>query len=166
MRHERPDVVNHHAAQMSVVVSMSDPRLDAEINVLGSLNLLECARKFEVQNIVFISTGGAIYGDPQYLPCDEKHPIWPLSPYGATKRAFEMYLHMFQYNYGVDYTILRYPNVYGPRQNPFSEAGVVAIFTEKMLNGEEVVIFGEGKQERDFVYISDIVRANLLVMGR
>ncbi|HJW89806.1 MAG TPA: NAD-dependent epimerase/dehydratase family protein [Anaerolineales bacterium] len=159
---ERPDFVNHHAAQMDVRRSIAEPVLDADINILGSINLLECARRSMVRRLIYISTGGAVYGEPEYLPCDEEHPIKPICQYGASKHTVEHYLYMYQQNYGLDYTVLRYPNVYGPRQDPHGEAGVVAIFTGQMLAGEKVVINGDGEQERDFVYVGDCARCNLL----
>jgi len=162
--HERPECVNHHAAQIDVDHSVDNPLHDASVNLLGSINLLECCRRYGVKKIIYASTGGAIYGEPEYLPCDENHPIRPLSPYGASKYAVELYLHLYRENYGLDYTILRYPNVYGPRQDPFGEAGVVAIFSLQMLMGEEVTINGSGEQKRDFLYIEDCVKANLLCM--
>ncbi len=161
---ERPDYVNHHAAQVDVQRSTKDPLHDASVNVLGSINLLECCRRYEVKKIIYASTGGAVYGEPEHLPCDESHPIRPLSPYGVSKYAVELYLHLYRQNYGLDYTILRYPNVYGPRQDPLGEAGVVAIFSLQMLMGEQVTISGNGKQERDFLYVEDCVKANLLSM--
>lgn len=161
---ERPDFVNHHAAQMDVRRSMVEPLFDADVNVVGSLNLLECARQYGVKRLVYISTGGAVYGEPEYLPCDEAHPIQPICPYGASKHTFEHYLFMYQVNYGLAYTVLRYPNVYGPRQDPHGEAGVVAIFTGQMLEGDRVVINGDGEQTRDFVYVGDCARANLLAL--
>lgn len=161
---EQPDFINHHAAQMDVRRSMVEPLFDADVNVVGSLNLLECARHFGVRRVVYISTGGAVYGEPEYLPCDEAHPIRPICPYGASKHTFEHYLYMYYVNYGLDYTVLRYPNVYGPRQDPHGEAGVVAIFTGQMLQRDEVVINGDGKQTRDFVYVGDCAEANLLAL--
>lgn len=161
---ERPDFVNHHAAQMDVRRSIVEPILDADINILGSINLIECARKYGVQKFVYISTGGAVYGEPEYLPCDEAHPIRPICQYGASKHTVEHYLYMYHVNYGLNYAVLRYPNVYGPRQDPHGEAGVVAIFTGQMLSGEQVVINGDGEQERDFVHVDDCARANLLAL--
>lgn len=161
---ERPDIVNHHAAQMDVRRSVADPIFDADVNILGSLNLLECARRYGVQRFVYISTGGAVYGEPRYLPCDEEHPIHPICQYGASKHTVEHYLYMYQVNYGLPYTVLRYPNVYGPRQDPQGEAGVVAIFIGRMLANENVTINGDGEQERDFVYVADCARANLLAL--
>ncbi len=161
---ERFDVVNHHAAQMDVRKSVADPLFDADVNIRGSLNILECARKSGVRKIVYISTGGAVYGEPEYLPCDEAHPVNPICPYGASKHTVEHYLYMYQILYGLAYAVLRYPNVYGPRQDPNGEAGVVAIFIGQMLAGKQPTIFGNGEQERDFVYVGDCARANLLAM--
>jgi len=161
---ERPDFVNHHAAQMDVRRSIVEPLFDADVNIRGSINLIECARRFEVKRIVYISTGGAVYGEPEYLPCDEAHPINPICQYGASKHTVEHYLYMYRVNYGLEYTVLRYPNVYGPRQDPHGEAGVVAIFTGQMLSRLPVVINGDGEQERDFVYVGDCANANLLAL--
>ena len=161
---EQPQVVNHHAAQMDVRRSVAEPIFDADVNIGGSLNLLECSRRFGVERFIYISTGGAVYGEPEYLPCDENHPINPICQYGASKHTVEHYLYMYRENYGLEYTVLRYPNVYGPRQDPRGEAGVVAIFAGQMLSGEEVVINGDGEQERDYVYVADCARANLLAL--
>jgi UDP-glucose 4-epimerase len=163
---ERPDFVNHHAAQMDVRRSVVDPLFDADVNVRGSINLLECSRQFGVKRVVYISTGGAVYGEPVYLPCDEDHPVNPICPYGASKHTVEHYLFMYQYNYGLNYTVIRYPNVFGPRQDPHGEAGVVAIFTGQMLAGKQVVINGDGEQERDYVFVADCARANLLALTK
>ena len=162
---ERPEVVNHHAAQMDVRRSVSDPLYDADVNVKGSLNLLECARKYDVKQIIYSSSGGTVYGEPEYLPCDENHPIRPICPYGGTKYMMELYLYIYREMYGLNYVIFRYPNVYGPRQDPKGEAGVVAIFTGQMSRGEQVVIHGDGEQERDFVYVEDCARANVLALA-
>jgi len=161
---ERPEVVNHHAAQIDVRRSVADPLYDASINVMGSIALLEGCRKAGVRKVIYSSSGGAMYGEPDYLPCDETHPVRPLSPYGATKHSVEHYLFMYRENFGLSYTVLRYPNVYGPRQDPLGEAGVIAIFTERMLRGEPVTINGSGEQERDFIYVEDCVSANLLAL--
>lgn len=166
IRKEKPDVVNHHAAQIDVRRSVADPAYDASINILGSLGLLEACRTAGVKKVIYISSGGAIYGEPDYLPCDEAHPVRPLSPYGGSKYAVELYLFMYGQNYGLPYTILRYANVYGPRQDPLGEAGVVAIFTDRMLKGEPVTINGTGEQERDFIYVGDCVAANLLALEK
>ena len=162
LRQERPDLINHHAAQVDVRRSVSDPLHDADINVVGSLNLLECARRQGIDRFIYASTGGAVYGEPVYLPCDEEHPENPICPYGVSKLTAERYVSFYGHAYGMQYVILRYANVYGPRQDPFGEAGVVAIFSRQMLQGDQVVINGSGEQERDFVYVADIVRANLL----
>ena len=161
---EKIDAVNHHAAQMDVRRSVEDPMFDASVNVLGSLNLLENCRKFGVKKFIFASTGGALYGEQDYFPADEKHPLRPLSPYGITKLATEKYLYYYDKTFGLRYVALRYANVYGPRQNPHGEAGVVAIFTTKMLAGQQPVINGDGKQTRDYVFVSDVVRANLAAL--
>jgi len=161
---ERPDFVDHHAAQMDVRLSVKKPCYDADVNIVGTLNLLECAVRFDVQKFIFISSGGAVYGEPEYLPCDEAHPIKPLCPYGVSKYAVEHYLYLYKENYGLDYTVFRYANVYGPRQDPHGEAGVVAIFAEQMLQGDQVTINGSGEQVRDFVYVEDCVAANLLAI--
>ena len=163
---ERPDVVNHHAAQMDVRRSIVEPVFDAEVNVVGSIKLLEYARNYDVQRVIYISTGGAVYGEPEYLPCDEAHPINPICQYGASKHTVEHYLYLYHHIYGLDYTVLRYPNVYGPRQDPHGEAGVVAIFTGQMLRGEQAHVNGDGKQERDFVYVGDCARGNLLALQK
>ena len=161
----RPEYVSHHAAHVDLRRSLEDPLHDASVNILGSINLLECCRKYEVSKIIYASSV-AIYGEPEHLPCNEDHPVRPSSPYGASKYAVELYLGLYRENYGLDYTILRYPNVYGPRQDPLGEAGVVAIFSLQMLMGEEVTINGSGDQERDFVYVEDCAKANLLAMEK
>ena len=163
---EKPDFVSHHAAQMDVRRSIVQPLFDADVNILGSINMIECARKTGIQRFVYISTGGAVYGEPEYLPCDENHPINPICQYGASKHTVEHYLYMYQVNYGLNYTVIRYPNVYGPRQDPHGEAGVVAIFTRQMMNGEQVVINGDGEQTRDFVYVGDCAAGNLLAVQK
>lgn len=161
---ERPQVIFHHAAQASVQRSVENPVRDTEINVLGSLRLMDNVRRHDTGKFVFASTGGAMYGDPEYLPCDETHPVGPVSPYGLAKHVVEQYLDLFRKTWELDYTVLRYANVYGPRQDPEGEAGVVAIFSRLMLLGERPTIYGTGEQERDFVYVSDVVDANLLAM--
>lgn len=162
----KPEVISHHAAQMSVRVSIQEPRRDASINVEGAVNLLEAAYAAGVRKVIYASTGGALYGEPRYLPCDEEHPIVPLSHYGISKHTVEHYLELYAQLYGLDYTVLRYPNVYGPRQDPEGEAGVVAIFTGQMLQGNPITIYGDGLQERDFVYVGDVARSNLLALDR
>jgi UDP-glucose 4-epimerase len=158
---EKFDVINHHAAQMDVRRSVEDPLFDAQTNILGTLNLLQNAVRTGVGKFMFASTGGAVYGDQEYFPADEVHPSAPLSPYGISKLSVEKYIYFYHRQYGLKYTILRYANVYGPRQNPFGEAGVVAIFTTKLLKGEQPVINGSGKQTRDYVYAGDVVKANV-----
>jgi UDP-glucose 4-epimerase len=162
---EQPQIVDHHAAQMDVRRSVEDPLFDANVNVLGSIKLIELARIYNVERFIYISTGGAVYGEPEYLPCDEDHPINPICPYGASKHTVEHYLFMYRELYDLDYIVLRYPNVYGPRQDPHGEAGVVAIFSGQMLKNSPVVINGDGEQERDFVYVQDCARANLLALN-
>lgn len=162
----RPQAVFHLAAQASVPNSVADPATDAEINVLGTINLLERCREAGVRRVVYSSTGGALYGEPEQSPCTEEHPVRPLSPYGISKYVAERYVEMYGRLHGLEYTILRYANVYGPRQDPFGEAGVVAIFTQRMVRGDEVVVFGDGTQERDFVYVEDVSWANLLALER
>lgn len=160
-KREHFEVVYHQAAQMDVRKSVADPRYDAEVNILGTLNLLQQAQKAGVKKFIFASTGGAIYGEQVQFPAEEEHPTWPASPYGITKLACEKYIVFFGQNYGINYALLRYANVYGPRQSPHGEAGVVAIFTSRMLGGEQPVINGDGKQTRDYVYVGDVVAANL-----
>jgi UDP-glucose 4-epimerase len=163
-KRHRVDVVNHHAAQMDVRRSVADPVFDASVNVLGSLNIFELARAHGVRKIIFASTGGAIYGEQEYFPAEEDHPLRPLSPYGVTKLTAEKYLFYYRHVHKVDHVILRYANIYGPRQNPLGEAGVVAIFCNKMLKGGEPVINGDGKQTRDYTYVDDVVKANMLAL--
>lgn len=161
---ERPDIVNHHAAQIDVRKSVRDPVYDAQVNILGSLSLIELSREYRVKKFIYASTGGALYGEPLYLPADEDYPIYPLSNYGVSKHTVEHYLHVFNGLYGLRYTVLRYGNVYGPRQNPYGEAGVVAIFSEQMLAGERPTIFGDGSKTRDYIFVDDVVDANIVVM--
>jgi UDP-glucose 4-epimerase len=158
---EKPQVVIHLAAQTSVMRSITEPVFDAEVNILGSLNVLSNCVKFGVQKIVY-SSSSALYGTPEYLPVDEQHPINSLSPYGVSKHTVEHYLFQYHVLYGLSYIALRYANVYGPRQNPRGEGGVVAIFAGKMLRGEQPVIFGSGDKSRDYIYVDDVVQANLL----
>jgi len=161
---EMPHYVNHHAAQMDVRCSVSDPIFDARVNVLGTINVLQNCIKYKVKKVIFASSGGAIYGEQESFPAREDHPLRPISPYGISKLAGEHYLHYYKTVYGLDYVSLRYANVYGPRQDTMGEAGVVAIFIQKMLNGEQPIINGDGEQTRDFVYVEDVVEANILAM--
>lgn len=158
------DLVNHHAAQMDVRRSVEDPAFDASVNIVGLLNLLECSVKSGVSRFVFASSGGAIYGEQGYFPADEQHPTRPISPYGVAKLASEQYLYYYQTVYGLESVSLRYANVYGPRQNPEGEAGVVAIFTSRMLSDGNPMINGDGRQTRDYVYVGDVVAANVLAL--
>lgn len=158
---EKPEIINHHAAQISVRSSVEDPINDAEINVLGLLNLLEAGRKNGVKKVIFASSGGVVYGEAKTLPTSEDYlPLLPISPYGISKLAGEFYLNFYFKTYGLNYLALRYANIYGPRQNPHGEAGVVAIFTLKLLKNEVPVINGAGEQTRDYVFVGDVVEAN------
>lgn len=163
---ERPEVVNHHAAQIDVRKSADDPVADAEDNILGSLNVIEDCLRLGVKKIIYSSSGGAVYGDVQYLPVDESHPINPISQYGVSKHTVEHYLYLYNVLHGLDYVVLRYANVYGPRQNPFGEAGVVAIFAVQMLSGIQPTIFGPGDKTRDYVHVSDVIDANIRALDR
>jgi len=158
------DLVFHLAAQMDVRKSVKSPIFDAGVNILGGINLLQAGVKHKVKKFVFSSTGGAIYGEQDYFPADENHPANPISPYGVSKLAFEKYLYYFLVEHKLPYVALRYANVYGPRQNERGEAGVVALFCSKLLKGEKAVVNGDGLQTRDFVFVDDVVKANLLAM--
>lgn len=160
----KPKIIYHLAAQIDVRKSVADPAFDALTNIIGSINLFELAVKYNVKRIIFSSTGGALYGEPDNLPANESTEIAPLAPYGVSKYCTEQYLNYFKRIYGIERVILRYANVYGPRQDPLGEAGVVAIFTGRILNGEKPIIYGDGNQTRDYVYVKDIVKANLLAM--
>jgi len=160
----RVDCVNHHAAQIDVRQSVADPAADAAVNILGSLNLLEAARSAGVPRCIFASTGGAIYGEPRRMPVDETHPARPLSPYGVAKLAVEHYLDYYATVHSLRAVVLRYANVYGPRQDPEGEAGVVAIFAGRLLRGEPLLIYGDGEQTRDYVFVGDVARANVLAL--
>jgi UDP-glucose 4-epimerase len=163
---EKPDVVSHHAAQIDLRRSVNEPLFDAEVNILGSLNVIVNSIRSGVGKFVYASTGGAIYGEPQYLPVDENHPINPVSQYGVSKHTVEHYLHLYGLQSELNYVALRYPNVYGSRQNPFGEAGVIAIFAQQMLGGERPTIFGHGDKTRDYTHVSDIVEAKILAIER
>jgi UDP-glucose 4-epimerase len=162
----RPDVVNHHAAQASVKVSNQDPVFDLEMNGGGTLRIAELCVRFGVTKMIYASTGGALYGDPIRVPVDESHPIQALSPYGMSKRVGELYVEFYGRTKGLEYTILRYANAFGPRQDPTGEAGVCAIFTGQMLRGEQCTIDGDGEQLKDYVYVGDIARANVLALSK
>ena len=162
---EQPDLIYHLAAQVSVQESVKDPAGDAQTNILGTLNLLDLAAQYKVRKIVFASSA-AIYGIPQYLPVDEGHPALGLSGYAVSKYAVEHYLAVYKYLYGLDYSVLRFANVYGPGQSAGTEGGVVAIFMQHILEGKAPTIFGDGEQTRDFIFVRDVVGANLAVMDR
>ncbi|SRR5579875_733815 len=162
---ERFEILVHLAAQMDVRRSVADPSFDASVNLVGFLNVMEAGRRNGLRRVIFSSTGGAIYGEQRDFPCDEDHPANPVSPYGVAKLATEKYLHFYRAEYGIDYVALRYANVYGPRQNPHGEAGVVAIFCGRIFAGQPVTIFGDGEQTRDYVFVGDVVRANLAALN-
>jgi len=163
---ERPDVINHHAANPSVSLSVRQPVFDAVQNVLGTINLLEAARRSRVSKFLYVSSGGAMYGEPEYLPLDEKHPSNPISPYALSKHTGERYVRLYGEEHGLPWTSLRYANVYGPRQDPHGEAGVVAIFCQSLSDGVAPEIHWDGEQTRDFVYVGDCARASLLALDR
>jgi UDP-glucose 4-epimerase len=158
------DFVSHQAARGDVRGSILKPEEYADVNIRGGINILECCRLTSVTAIAFASSGGCVYGEPLYIPSDELHPVQPRDPYGATKACFEVYLKTYRQLYGLNYTIFRYPNVYGPFQNPHGDAGVISIITKAMLDNREVIINGTGEQIRDFVFIGDIVRANVMAL--
>ena len=160
----RPDVVDHHAAQANVPASVADPVYDASVNVLGGLNLLRLAATYGVRKFIYISSGGAMYGEPAALPVPENAPVRPLSPYGASKQSLEAWLGVYQRTFGLDFTVLRYANIYGPRQGIREEGAVVAVFATRMAAGEPVTIDGTGQQTRDFVYVGDCVTANVAAL--
>jgi UDP-glucose 4-epimerase len=162
-REARFDLVNHHAAQIDVRASVTDPARDARINLLGLLNVAEGAMEVGTRRVVFVSSGGVVYGEPEVIPTPETAPKLPLSPYGVTKLTGEFYLHYYRKVRGLEYVALRYSNVYGPRQDPHGEAGVVAIFCSRLLSDEPLTIFGDGEQTRDYVFVKDVVSANMRV---
>jgi len=162
MAAERPDVVSHHAAQMDVRISTTQPAFDADVNIIGSIKVIEAALAAGARKVIFASTGGAVYGEPENLPVDEDMPPRPISQYGCSKLAVERYLYLYNVQRGLDYVALRYPNVYGPGQDPHGEAGVTAIFALRMLAGQPCKIFGDGTESRDYVYIDDVVAAHEL----
>jgi UDP-glucose 4-epimerase len=157
------DVVNHHAAQIDVRKSVANPAADARINIIGLLNVLECARRHQVGRVIFVSSGGVVYGEPDVRPTPETAPKAPLSPYGVTKLSAEYYLNYYERIHGLPYAAVRYSNVYGPRQDPHGEAGVVAIFCERLIDGVPLTIYGDGEQTRDYVFVGDVVAANLVL---
>jgi len=161
----RPEVISHHAAQMDVRRSVVDPLFDAQVNILGFLNILENGVKYGAKKVIFASSGGAIYGEQECFPVPEDHPTRPQSPYGVSKLCGEHYLHYYHKTYGLESTSLRYANVYGPRQDPFGEAGVVAIFSQRMLRGEQPIINGNGMQTRDYINVGDVVEAHMAVLN-
>lgn len=163
-RAERPEVVNHHAANPSVSLSVREPLFDVEQNIVATLNVLEAARQAGVAHVIYISSGGAMYGNPEYLPADEEHPSNPVSPYALSKHTGERYARLYGLLHGLRWTSLRYANVYGPRQDPLGEAGVIAIFIQNLLDGRAPEIHWDGDQTRDFVYVKDCARANLLAL--
>ncbi|MBI1822875.1 MAG: NAD-dependent epimerase/dehydratase family protein [Nitrospirae bacterium] len=164
IKNERPEVINHHAAQMDVRRSVEDPLFDAQVNILGLIHLMQFAVKYGTRHVVFASSGGAVYGEQNQIPAVENQSTAPVSPYGISKLSGEKYLFYYKQNCGLDYTSLRYANVYGPRQDPYGEAGVVAIFTQKMLRNEQAILNGNGMQTRDYVYVDDVVEANMMAM--
>lgn len=164
VQQEQPEVISHQAALADLRGSLREPVTYAAVNILGSITVLEAARRYGVRKVLYASTGGAVYGEPVHLPVTERHPVDPLDPYGASKHAVEHYLFAYRHNYGLQYVSLRYANVYGPRQDPSGEAGVVAIFANRMLGGQPCTINGDGAQQRDFVYVGDVARANLLAL--
>jgi UDP-glucose 4-epimerase len=161
---ERPEVVNHHAAQIDLRRSVEEPLYDAEVNILGTINLLCNCLKFEVKMVIFASTGGAIYGEQELFPASEEHRVAPLSPYGISKLAGEKYLSYYKAAHNLNYLSLRYANVYGPRQEPYGEAGVIAIFAQKLLQEQQPIINGDGEQTRDYIYVDDVVEANCIAL--
>jgi UDP-glucose 4-epimerase len=163
---EKFDVVDHHAAQMDVRKSTEDPLYDAQVNILGSLNLITSAARHGVKKFIYISTGGAVYGEPKRLPVEEDAAINPECPYGISKHTVEHYLYLYRFLYKLNYVVLRYANVFGPRQNPHGEAGVIAIFAGKLMDGETTTIYGDGKQLRDYVFVGDVAEANALALER
>jgi UDP-glucose 4-epimerase len=163
---ERPELINHHAAQMDVRRSVREPLFDARVNIVGALGLLELAVKYKVRKFLYASTGGASYGEVETVPVDENHPTRPICHYGVSKLTLERYLFLYKYLYGLNYTVMRYPNVFGPRQNPHGEAGVIAIFALQMLRGDQPTIFGDGSKTRDYVFIEDIVKANVALLEK
>ncbi len=164
LKQEKINAINHHAAQISVSESVANPLLDANSNIIGTLQLIKNAVSSNIEKFVFASTGGAMYGEQIHFPANEEHPCQPLSPYGISKLCAENYLKFFNKQYGISTTVLRYSNVFGPHQNPHGEAGVVAIFCQKLVQNKKPVICGDGEQTRDFISVRDIVQANLIAL--
>jgi UDP-glucose 4-epimerase len=162
---EKPGIVNHHAAQMDVRRGVREPHFDAQVNILGSLNVIESALAHGAHRFIYAATAGAGYGEPKQIPVPESYPINPITPYGISKHTVEHYLFTFQFLYGLQYVVLRYGNVYGPRQSSQGEAGVFAIFSEQMLSGTQPVIYGDGQKVRDYVFVSDVVAANVAALA-
>ena len=162
---EKPGIVNHHAAQMDVRRGVREPHFDAQVNILGSLNVIESAVAHGARRFIYAATAGAGYGEPKQIPVPENYPINPITPYGISKHTVEHYLFTFQFLYGLQYVVLRYGNVYGPRQSSRGEAGVFAIFSEQMLSGIQPAIYGDGQKVRDYVFVSDVVRANVAALA-
>jgi UDP-glucose 4-epimerase len=162
---ERYEVISHHAAQIDVRKSVADPMFDARVNILGGINLVENGLKHGLKKVIFASSGGTVYGEQHTFPATEQHSCKPISPYGIAKLSFEQYLYYYHTCFGLEYAAMRYANVYGPRQNPHGEAGVVAIFISKILSGVQAMINGDGLQTRDYVFVEDLVRANVLALG-
>jgi UDP-glucose 4-epimerase len=160
----KPDILNHHAAQMDVRRSVADPAFDARVNIIGFVNLLQGCLQAGVRKVIFASSGGAVYGDGEPIPANEDHPTEPLSPYGVSKRTGELYLGYYYSAFGLPYVALRYANVYGPRQSSRGEAGVVAIFIDRLLSGQSPIINGDGKQTRDYVFVGDVAAANVAAL--
>jgi UDP-glucose 4-epimerase len=163
---EQPQYVIHHAAQMDVRKSTQDPVFDAETNIVAGIKLILNSKRTGVKKFIYASTGGALYGEPDEIPATEQTPIDPISEYGASKHALEHYLFIYRHNFGLNYTVLRYANVFGPRQNPEGEAGVIAIFTKLMLDGRQPIIYGDGTSTRDYVHVGDVVQANMLAIEK
>ncbi|MFH1563968.1 MAG: NAD-dependent epimerase/dehydratase family protein [Nitrospirota bacterium] len=162
---EQIDIVIHHAAQIDVRKSVNDPMFDTGVNVLGSINLLQLCVQYNVKKFIFASSGGTVYGEQKVYPAAEDHPTQPICPYGINKLTIEHYLHYYWTGYNLNYTVLRYANIYGPRQDPWGEAGVVAIFINKLLKNEQPIINGNGEQTRDYTYVDDVVEANILAIN-
>jgi len=165
LKMEQPDLVFHHAAQIDVQVSLKNPSYDAKVNIMGTINVLDACVQSGVDKVIYASSAAA-FGEPEYIGIDEKHKVDPISNYGISKHTPEHYLRVYHAAYGLKYTALRYANVFGPRQDPKGEGGVISIFIDRFLNGQRPVIFGDGKQTRDFIYVKDIVKANLAAIDK